>query len=899
MASYNELLALIDAYINQNGVQAITGQVLNGVLRAMVDQLGRGYSIMGTADPTTDPGTPDGPESWFASTPGTYTNFDGLTVANAELALLSYTPSDGFSKTTLTQGIVSTAATVDDQVGTPSVSSSYVNGVLTFTFQNMKGNPGDAAGFGTVSASVDGNIGTPGVQVQTSGPNTAKNMVFQFTNLKGETGVTSVVATVDNTSGNPQCAVSLNGQQLTLAFTGLKGAQGDTGSSVDYPFTIVNNLTTNDATKALSAAMGVQLESEVSQLEAELNGWPLVEIDFSDYALVNGYLGNGKFYTSGNYGLYHRCKFIPISEYQGRTIKVVKDVNESQPVTYAVLKTLPDFDAAESNLDFATGYDSILTISDSQSPYEFVAPADANYLGFYITDTRQTWDRTPESLQILPSASNFYNKAEADARFAEKTEGRFGVKWSISDTDDLGTRCFDAVGKTASIGIGNTDGSSDFDSIYPWSEMKRCNIKVNENGAKIVTFEGETGFSTGGSNGDVFVRIPKFCVEKYKEDGYEYRVVSRNQGFVHPAFIENGEELDEIFVAAFEGVISYHKLRSMANTIPTSNETAQTFLDAATAMGEGFTLYDMRSIDAIWTLYAVEYGSRNTNQYFGYGFADFRQPDKGASGGRFDVKEAATNTNSVKVALLNNDYLYWMPIGSNITVCSNTQTNILTQAKITAITHGADYTMFTFDGNPIDVDTDCFVGSAGCTTNFCELCGSTKKLNWHTGRAEFVSGSQKQNPMRYRWIENIFGSLWHFTPDVTLNGLQLYVCDNIKDYQFGKTTAPYRPVGALMTAQTSNGQKNDNTGVNYWIDSLIDDIFAKGITLGKSYDMSLTSQKAFGAFYYANGSGVRINVNGGGFDHDVRCNMLTNRLWIATSDKWYLYGARLMYKNIE
>ena len=279
MSSYNELLALIDAYINQNGVQAITGQVLNGVLRAMVDQLGRGYAIMGAAQPNTDPGTPDAPESWFASTPGTYTNFDGLTVANAELALLSYSPTDqAWTKQTLTQGIVSTAASVDNNVGTPSVTSSYVNGVLTFTFQNLKGNPGqdgqdgDAAGFGTVSATVDGNVGTPGVSVQTSGPNTAKNMVFQFTNLKGETGVTSVVATVDNTSGSPQCAVSLSGGVLTLAFTGLKGAQGDTGSSVAYPFTIVNNLTTNDATQALSAAMGVQLESEISQLEHKIDG---------------------------------------------------------------------------------------------------------------------------------------------------------------------------------------------------------------------------------------------------------------------------------------------------------------------------------------------------------------------------------------------------------------------------------------------------------------------------------------------------------------------------------------------------------------------------------------------------------------------------------------------------
>lgn len=163
------------------------------------------------------------------------------------------------------------SATIDGNVGTPEVGVSFVDGLLTFDFRNMKGNPGDPAGFGTINATVDGNVGTPGVSVQSSGPDTAKNITFQFTNLKGETGVTSVVATVDNTVGTPTCTVSLVGQQLTLAFSGLKGAQGNTGSSVDYPFTIVNNLTTNDPTQALSAAMGVQLEAEVSQLEAEVH----------------------------------------------------------------------------------------------------------------------------------------------------------------------------------------------------------------------------------------------------------------------------------------------------------------------------------------------------------------------------------------------------------------------------------------------------------------------------------------------------------------------------------------------------------------------------------------------------------------------------------------------------
>lgn len=915
MSQYATLKAAITAAIKQNGNNEITGNLLQQQLLAMVNSLGANYQYAGIATPATNPGTPDQNVFYIASTAGTYANFGGLVLADGEIAILKY-----------------------------------------------------------------------------------------------------------------------------------------------------NGAWSKDSTGAATQESVNQLGQEVTDFEGEVIGFQQEQINLAQYDLVNGYISGTDFYAYLNYGIYHRCKFVPISIHHGREISIYKNPNESRPVTFAVVKTLPTLDGQNHALDFAAGFSAVIDFGDSGSPYTFTIGEDANYLIFYITDTRETWDKTPQSVIlaakdgnyydkqetdalladkaddsditelseqisgldertnnieeecltesespeafpvtihtengtngywgmdgawhsddtrrstdkidvspgdkflvttkisassliaflaqwndnsfvgvangfaggsgdavdreytvpegvnkiaicssnstepslkkiVVSSVRNFYNKSEADARFAAKSSvGRYGVKWSTTDKDDLGTSCFDAVGKTASIGIGNTNGSSDFDSIYPWSEMKRCNIKVNANGAKIVTFEGEPGFSLSGVNGDVFVRIPKFCVEKYKEDGYEYRVVSRNQGLVHPAFIENGEEIDEIFVAAFEGYVNNNKLHSVQNSIPTSNITAQSFLDYAKAKGEGYSLYDMRSMDAIWTLYAVEFGSRNTNQIFGYGFADFRQPDKGASGGRFDVKEAATNTNSVKVALLNSDYLYYMPLGSNITVCRNTQTNILTQAKITGIESGADYTMFTFDGDPIDVDTDCFIGSAGCTTNFCELCGAAKRLNWHTGRAEFISGSQKQNPMRYRWIENIFGSLWHFMPDITLNELQLYVCDNIKDYEFGKITAPYRPVGPLMTEQTSNGQKNDNTGVNYWIDSLIDDIFAKGITLGKSFDMSLTSRKAFGAFYYANGLGIRINVNGGGFDHDVRCNMLTNRLWITTSDKWYLYGARLMYKNID
>ena len=267
MADFNALEALINAHIKKNGVQAITGNILNGILRGMVAALGKGYTIAGSASPATDPGTMTGPLAYIAYTAGTYTHFGGLEVEQGEVAMLIYNEAEWHKEVLFS---LAASATIDGNVGTPEVGVSFLDGQLTFDFRNMKGNPGDPAGFGTVNATVDDQIGTPSVSVQSSGPDTAKNFTFAFHNLKGETGVTSVVATVDNTSGTPSCAVSLQGQQLTLAFTGLKGAQGNTGVSADYPIAIINNLTTDDPASALSAAQGVVLDGKVSQLEAKV-----------------------------------------------------------------------------------------------------------------------------------------------------------------------------------------------------------------------------------------------------------------------------------------------------------------------------------------------------------------------------------------------------------------------------------------------------------------------------------------------------------------------------------------------------------------------------------------------------------------------------------------------------
>lgn len=127
-----------------------------------------------------------------------------------------------------------------------------------------QGDPGAAAGFGTVSATVDETTGTPSVKVETSGPDTAKNFAFSFSGLKGETGgkgdtgntgpqgepgaaagFGQPTATVDNNVGTPGVTIEASGPDTAKVFEfkfvnlkgdtgaqGIQGIQGPAGTSV-------------------------------------------------------------------------------------------------------------------------------------------------------------------------------------------------------------------------------------------------------------------------------------------------------------------------------------------------------------------------------------------------------------------------------------------------------------------------------------------------------------------------------------------------------------------------------------------------------------------------------------------------------------------------------------------
>ena len=475
---------------------------------------------------------------------------------------------------------------------------------------------------------------------------------------------------------------------------------------------------------------------------------------------------------------------------------------------------------------------------------------------------------------------------------------RYGVRWKTDDPYDLGERCLDAEGLRARFGVGSSPGKSDYDQVYPWSEIKRCNVK-RQGEETIITFDDDTSFSVDGSNGDVFVRIPKFYVEKYIENGYEYRVVSGKGDKPHPAFIENGKELDAVYVSAFEGYMGKDSLlRSVANVIPTSNITAQQFLDAAQKRGPQYTLYDMRTVDMLFSLIAVEFGCRNTNTIFGYGIADYQQPieKEWDTDMRYYAQTEKKNTNTIECK---HRRVEKMNVGTNICICKGNQRNILTFARLTDLKDDGRSTIYTFDGPPIDITTDCFIGSCAQSTNWTETCSAPHYS--YMGRANMIErglSPRERNPMRYRWIENIVGNVWHYLPDITFLNRQMYVCSNMQDYQFASHEGAYQPYNApFEITNNDNGAINDDRGVNYWVTRLMDDSEMRGVSFGIEYDKNLTSSEAFGAYYYLR-DGLNIVVNGGGFDHRTRCNLLTTRAWITPSYRWHLYGARLLFKDI-
>jgi hypothetical protein len=244
---------------------------------------------------------------------------------------------------------------------------------------------------------------------------------------------------------------------------------------------------------------------------------------------------------------------------------------------------------------------------------------------------------------------------------SDKYYGSLGI---IEPKKDILTVTVDFVNKVIvrednNLGLESGD---QFDNIFPYSKIKRCT--VGDDG-KITAYYGDKNFVEDGSSGQVMVQYPKFYYKvlplelSATENGSGYSIrkatysitQKEEKGFkVHPAFInENGEEVDYVYVGAYEGSIydganeiyvkndelvssgGLNKFCSIAGVKPAStNKTATNYQWVNKAgieqmcknRGTGWHGMTIKIISMIQFLFLIEYASFDIQSKGLYGFVN-------------------------------------------------------------------------------------------------------------------------------------------------------------------------------------------------------------------------------------------------------------------------------------
>ncbi len=338
----------------------------------------------------------------------------------------------------------------------------------------------------------------------------------------------------------------------------------------------------------------------------------------------------------------------PLSANQGRVLKEEWLGNKKH-----AFKTKEEFEALNGNYDENTIYhitdaDVLYGLTEEQLDHLKVAYEHS------LRDYEQEYAKKSEVYQARQSLNGTFYKTLGDRldaldetindlyydieNISNAINGVYGVQYDFED--QVATRLYNAVGKE----------SSDFDFIYPWSEMRRCNLKDG----KVLCYEGEEGYVEDGSNGDVMVEIPKFwykVVPVELEDaasGEGQQIVNakwlisntqRDTFKCHPAFIRNSVEVDHIYVGAFEAGlydvsakaygtndtfvdIAADYLVSVSGTNPKTNLSMEYSRILAQQKGEGYGLYDINTLSALQLLLIIEYASFNSQACVGQGIVN-------------------------------------------------------------------------------------------------------------------------------------------------------------------------------------------------------------------------------------------------------------------------------------
>lgn len=234
---------------------------------------------------------------------------------------------------------------------------------------------------------------------------------------------------------------------------------------------------------------------------------------------------------------------------------------------------------------------SFVDLIDNYWAHWYYSVSPSNYGTWTITATR--WQDT-SSRNVTIDSNKQYDVGVA--YFC-------GIKRIYNTSDPVWTREGASIDYSATASVGTAAGSSDFDSVYPWSGIERVTLNT----------------------GDVMVKIPKFAYKRFRDnDDFEHIQIatSADGDFTwHPAFLHNGVTTpqDYIYVGAYK---TSSNNKSVSGASPTVNQTRATMRTNAAAKGGGWGLVDASTISAIQMLMIVEFATNDLQSVIGDGYTN-------------------------------------------------------------------------------------------------------------------------------------------------------------------------------------------------------------------------------------------------------------------------------------
>ena len=338
---------------------------------------------------------------------------------------------------------------------------------------------------------------------------------------------------------------------------------------------------------------------------------------------------------------------------------------------------------------------------------------------------------------------------------------RYGILWD--KTNATCTRLYDAVGLTANAHKGSYNASqvNDFDSLYPWSGRKLCNIdiaeykRIHETGGDIdgaiSAWEGDPDFSYTGANGAVMVYTPEFWMKTAEVDGGVEVVVADK-------FLPGYQHVPRYIGGRYHGSDDGNGgLTSVAGAAMLSDSVSLETLHSR-AKANGMTLEDIWTWTADTVLCAVEFATLDSQSAIGSGVSSLYR----ASSEHPYVAETGATRVIAPVAFANVAI-----VGAILAFGTSNDRGTTARRIITSITDYTDsnYKIINFSGGTVDVTTSLFISIHGLSNLPDAEIGSSSGYIGTNGKANAYYRGRVAHANAFRYVLGAYrqtgtGNIW-------------------------------------------------------------------------------------------------------------------------------------------